>query len=211
MPDRLDRLLLDAVVAGDDQDDDVGDVGAAGAHRREGLVSRRVDEGDALTALQLDLIGADMLCDAAGLAGRHIGVAQCVEQRGFAVIDVAHDGDNRWARLEVTLDVDIALEADLDIGFGDALQLVAELGDDQLGGIGVDHLIDRRHDVHPHQRLDDVGAAFRHAVGEFLHGNRLGDDDVANDLGRLGSDLLLTQFLAGPAHRGKAPHALVGV
>ena len=48
--DRLDRLLLDAVIGGDDQHDDVGHVGAARPHRREGLVARRIDEGDALAA-----------------------------------------------------------------------------------------------------------------------------------------------------------------
>ena len=46
--DRLDRLLLDAVIGRHDQHDDVGDMGAARAHRGEGLVAGRVDEGDAL-------------------------------------------------------------------------------------------------------------------------------------------------------------------
>ncbi len=50
--DRLDRLLHDAVIGGDDQHDDVGDIGAARAHRGEGLVTRRVDKGDLLAALQ---------------------------------------------------------------------------------------------------------------------------------------------------------------
>ena len=50
--DRLDRLLHDAVIGGDDQHDDVGDIGAARAHRGEGLMARRVDKGDLLAALQ---------------------------------------------------------------------------------------------------------------------------------------------------------------
>ena len=36
----------DAVVGGDDQDDDVGELGPAGPELGEGLVARRVDEGD---------------------------------------------------------------------------------------------------------------------------------------------------------------------
>ena len=44
--DRLDRLRHDLVVGRDDQDDDVGDLGAAGAHGGERLVARRVEEGD---------------------------------------------------------------------------------------------------------------------------------------------------------------------
>ena len=152
--DRLDRLLHDAVVGGDDQHDDVGDIGAAGAHRGERLVARRVDEGDLLAALQGDAVGADMLGDAASFAGRDIGLAQRVEQRGLAVIDMAHDGDHRRARLEHLGRVGFAAQPDLDIGFGNAAQAVAELGDDEFGGIGIDDLVDRRHHAHAHQRLD---------------------------------------------------------
>ena len=47
----------------------------------------------------VDLVGADVLGDAAGLAGRHRGLADGVEQRRLAVVDVAHDRDDRGARL----------------------------------------------------------------------------------------------------------------
>jgi hypothetical protein len=33
--------------------------------------------------------------DATGLAGRDLGVADAVEQRGLAVVDVTHDGHDR--------------------------------------------------------------------------------------------------------------------
>ena len=71
--DRLDRLRHDAVIGGDHQHDDVGDLGAAGAHGREGGVAGRVDEGDLGARRRGHLIGADMLGDAAGFAGHHIG------------------------------------------------------------------------------------------------------------------------------------------
>jgi hypothetical protein len=80
VPDCLDRLLHDAVIGGDDEHDNVGDIGAAGPHRGEGLVARRVDKGDLLAALQRHGVGADMLRDAARFAGRDIGLAQRVEQ-----------------------------------------------------------------------------------------------------------------------------------
>ena len=67
--DRLVGLRHDAVVGGDDDHGDVGDLGAAGAHGGERLVARRVEEGDRLAAV-VDLVGADVLGDAAGLAGR---------------------------------------------------------------------------------------------------------------------------------------------
>ena len=44
--ERLDGLRHDAVVGRDHQDDDVGRLGAAGAHRGERLVARRVEEDD---------------------------------------------------------------------------------------------------------------------------------------------------------------------
>ena len=47
----------------------------------------------------IDLVRTDVLGDAAGLAGDHVGVADAVEQLGLAVVDVTHDGDDRGARL----------------------------------------------------------------------------------------------------------------
>ena len=47
MRDRLGRLRHDAVVRGDDQHDNVGHLGAARAHGREGGVAGRIDEGEA--------------------------------------------------------------------------------------------------------------------------------------------------------------------
>ena len=97
--DRLERLGHDAVVGRDHDDRDVGDPGAAGAHRRERLVARRIEEDDALAVVG-DLARADVLGDPAALAGRDLGRPDRVEQAGLAVVDVAHDGHDRRARLE---------------------------------------------------------------------------------------------------------------
>ena len=99
---RLDGLRHHAVVGRHHQDDDVGDLGAAGPHGGERLVARRVDERD-LPAVLLDLVGADVLGDAAGLAGDDVGLADAVEQQRLAVVDVAHDGDDRRAGPQVLL------------------------------------------------------------------------------------------------------------
>ena len=50
--DRLDRLRHHAVVGRDHEDDDVGGLGAAGAHGGERLVARRVDERDRAAVLR---------------------------------------------------------------------------------------------------------------------------------------------------------------
>ena len=128
--DRLHRLRHHAVVGGHHQDDDVGGLGAARPHGRERLVARRVQERD-LAVAGHHLVGADVLRDAAELLLGHLRPADGVEQRGLAVVDVAHDGDDRrpqhqlgWIRL-LLLD-DVALDrADLEVE--------VELVGDQLG------------------------------------------------------------------------------
>ena len=93
---------------------------------------------------------------------------------------------------------------DVDVGFADALDVVAELGDQQLGGVLVDRLGDGDDHAHLEQRLDQVGAALGHAVGELLDGDRLGHDDVADLLGRRAGLLVGALFLlAGAAQRGE--------
>ena len=99
--DRLDGLRHHLVVGRHDQHDDIGDLRAARAHRGERLVARRVEEGDRLAARQFDVIGADVLRDAAGFAGNDVRLADVVEQRRLAVIHVTHDGDDRRTRLQL--------------------------------------------------------------------------------------------------------------
>jgi hypothetical protein len=60
-------LRHDAVVGRHHQDDDVGGLGAAGTHGGKRLVARRVEEGDH-AARRLDVVGTDVLGDAARLA-----------------------------------------------------------------------------------------------------------------------------------------------
>ena len=59
----------------------------------------------------VDLARADVLGDAAALAGRDLGRPDRVEQARLAVVDVAHDGHDRGARHEIGLVV--LLEEDL--------------------------------------------------------------------------------------------------
>ena len=59
----LEGLFLDTLFGGDDQDDHIGDLRALEAHRGECLMAGSIDEDDGL-ALDLDLVGADLLGDA---------------------------------------------------------------------------------------------------------------------------------------------------
>ncbi len=113
--DRLLRLRHDAVVRGDDEYRDVRRLRAAGAHGGERLVAGRVEEGDP-AAVELDLVGADVLRDAAGLGVDHRRLADGVEQRRLAVVDVAHDRDHRRPVGEVLLRVLVVLRLELLVG-----------------------------------------------------------------------------------------------
>ena len=100
--------------------------GAAGAHRGERLVAGGVEEADRL-AVVVDLVGADVLGDPAGLAGGDLGLADRVQQRGLAVVDVAHDRDHRRAVDEVLRGVLEDGLLGLLLGGGDDLDLLVEL------------------------------------------------------------------------------------
>ena len=208
--DRLDRLRTQAVVGGHHQHDDVGDVGAARAHLAERLVARRVEEGDLRLVREGHLIGADMLGDAAGLARHDVGAADRVEQRGLAVVDVAHDRHHRRAWLKRLGRIDVGGRVNIDVAVADALDVVAELGHQQLGGVLVDGLGESHRHAHLEQRLDEVGAALGHAVGEVLDGDRFGHDDVADLLLRGTGFLVVALFLlAGAAQRGERAGAVL--
>ena len=179
--DGLDGLRHDAVIGGHHQNHDVGDAGAARAHGGEGGVAGRVDEGDLLTVL-LDLVGADVLGDAAGLAGHDIGVADGVEQRCLAVVDMAHDGDHRRARLELRLVGRRGEQTLDDIGFGNAVHGVAHVLCNELGGVGIENVGSLDQLALFHEQLDDIHGTLGHAVGELLDADRLGNRHVARDL-----------------------------
>src|SRR6476660_1977533 len=168
--ERLDRLRHDAVVGRDHEDDDVGDLRATGTHRGERLVTRGVDEGDrTLVALELgdDLVGADVLGDAAGLARHHVGVAQGVEQLRLSVVDVTHDGHDRRTDVPVTLfalfvaegEVEVLEQLAVLVLGADDLDDPADLGTEQLERVvvhrlrGSDHLAQVEQGGHQRGRL----------------------------------------------------------
>ena len=79
MADGLLGLGHHAVVGRTHQNHDVSGLSATGAHRREGLVARRVEEGDG-AARRVHVVRADVLGDAASLARGHTGAADVVQQ-----------------------------------------------------------------------------------------------------------------------------------
>ena len=172
MVDGLDGLRHDAVVGGHHQHDDVGDLGAAGAHGRERLVARRVDERD-LLAVDLHDRRADVLGDAAGLACGHARVADGVQKRRLAVVDMAHDGDHGRAGLEVLVLV-VVHHRVLLLRRHDA-HLAAHVVGDELDQLVAHGLRQSEHLAQHEQALDDVVGLHAQDLGEFRHRGSLGD------------------------------------
>ena len=145
MLDGLDGLRHDAVVGGDHEDDDVGGVRAARAHRGEGGVAGGVEESDGAFR-GLYAVGADVLGDATGFACNDFGFADVVEERGFAVVHVPHNGDDRRA-LDDVARVFVGLGHDLrfEVVFFDEDVLVPHFFGDERGGFLVEHLVDGDH------------------------------------------------------------------
>ena len=79
MVDRFARLRHDAVVSGHDEHNQVGDFGAAGAHKRKRRVTGRVEENHAATGAHVNVVRANVLGDAAGFAFHDPCLANRVE------------------------------------------------------------------------------------------------------------------------------------
>ena len=142
--DRLARLRHHAVVCRDHDHGDVGDLRAARAHGGERLVAGRVEEGDGV-AVVAHLVGADVLGDAARLARGHLGLADGVQQRGLAVVDVAHDRDHRRALHEVRVGVlELGLVAHV-VGGAHHAHLLLERVGEHLDGLVGERLGERGH------------------------------------------------------------------
>ena len=172
----------DAVVGSDHQNHHVGDVGATGTHLGKGGVARGVEEGDQLATRRLHLVGADVLGDAPGLPGDHVGLAVEIEDRGLAVIDVTHDRHHRRAWRHSTVVVVRRVEAFENVRIGNPADGVAQFSHHQFGGVGVDRLVHRSHHAHFHQLADDVTRALGHTVGKLADSNGFRHDDFTHDL-----------------------------
>ena len=149
--DRFDGLRHDLVVGRDHDDDNVRYLRATRPHGRKRFVTGCIKEGDLAVVAHLHVIRADVLGDAARFACDDIGFAHIVEQRRLAVIDVAHDSDNRRTRPQILgrIDLHVFEEVRRVVAFLDRLK--TKLARDQLNLIEIETLIDGDHQE---QRLE---------------------------------------------------------
>ncbi len=173
-------------------------------------MARGIDEGDHLARRRGDLVGADVLRDAAGLARDDRGLADRVEQRGLAVIDVPHDRDHRGTRIEILLQIRLfAEQAFFHVRLRHAAYGMAELFRDDLCRIRIDHVGDLVDLALLHQQADHVHGPLRHAVGEFLDRDRLRNRHLARQLLFLLDLAVAAHPLLAAAERRDRARALV--
>ena len=91
--DGFDSLWLDTIISSNHNNDDIGQHSAMLTNGGEGLVTRGVKKCDE-TVIVFELIGRNMLCDAAGFVINGLLVKESVEKGGLAVVNVAHDGNH---------------------------------------------------------------------------------------------------------------------
>ena len=129
-----------------------------------------------LRSLLLDGVRADLLRDAAGFAGRNVGLANLVEQRRLAVVDVTEYRHDRRTRRHHFGLVFFLLDGDFFAGFFDD-RIESELLGDGNGNVARNVLVDRRHRAHLDQLGDDVFDRNDHRRREFLNGQQVGNFD----------------------------------
>jgi hypothetical protein len=167
--------------AGHDQDDDVGHLGAAGAHQRECFVTRGVEKHDAAAVAHVDVVGADVLGDAAGLALGDLRLPDRVEQRRLAMVDVTHDRHDRGARSDVFWLRLVAFGRHELLFEAPHLDLGTELARDVLGRVHVHRAVDGHHHATHQQLGQDVLHADVELVSQVLDGHALGQRDDPRD------------------------------
>ena len=189
--DTLLGLRHDAVVGRDDQNGDIGKLGAAAAHRAERGVAGSVEERD-LLARDLDLVGADLLGYAARFARRDVFLADPVHESRLAVVDVAEERDDGRTGLKslgsivryqiVGVDgLKNGLRSRFVAGVLDGNLKTVLLGD-LRGDIGFDALVDRGENLKSHQIGDKTVRLYVEFRGEILYDYGAADGNLARFL-----------------------------
>src|SRR4029077_6629815 len=180
-------LRHDAIVRGDDQDHDVGNFRSTRAHAGEGFVAGRGDENYG-AVVDLNFVSADVLSDAACFARGNVFGANGVEQTGFAVIDVAHDGDDGRPWLEMFLGFFLG-------DFQHHFVFERDDSDDAVKGFRqlrrsgrIKSLVDAGENSLVEENFQKVLGANIEFFGQFADGDAFGDVDVARGAGLWRSD-----------------------
>ncbi len=175
--DSFDSLRHHAIVCCNHQNNDIRRLRTTSTHRGKRGVARGIQEGDH-PVVGFYVVGTDVLGNAACFAGGHFRGTNVVQQRGFTVVNVTHDGHNRCARLSGCARVTVAHYRFFKLVFTTQDNFVAHLFGNQLCGFLVDNLVDGRHRAQLHHRFDDLRTFNGHLVRQFANSDGFTDDNV---------------------------------
>ena len=154
----------------------VGDLGPPRAHEREGFVPRCIQK-DNVPPLYVHVIGADVLRDPTSLRSRHIGLAYGIQQGGLAVVDMTHNGDDRWSRDAVSRIVGDFLPGLCFLFEADNFRPEPELRADVLCNLQVQGLVYRSQNPLGYKLLDNVFGLDLHLFRQLFQRYALGNGD----------------------------------
>jgi hypothetical protein len=174
---RLLRLRHHTVIGSHDQDDDIRNFRAAGAHQRERFVTRRIEERD-LAILDFHLVSTDVLGDSALFLFGHARFANGVEQRCLSMIDVAHDRYDGRAGQAVFRDAHFDCIEHHAFFECDEFRFSIEIFGDRFRHFLVQRLIDRSKHTPIHQLFLHVLCQNIEFFREILHGKTLRQGDL---------------------------------
>ncbi len=140
----------------------------------------------------MDVVGADVLGYASGLAPHDVRLSYGVKQRRLAVVDVPHDRDDRGTGFKVDRSLLLdngraGLKEVFPVNYG-AFGLVAVIGRYERHGVSVYKLVDRGHDAKGHELFDYISGLDAKALRQVSDAD--GFDDPYDPLGGLGNGYL---------------------
>ena len=90
----LNGLGHNAVVCSNNQNCNICRLGAAHTHSGKCLMSRCIQESNLLSPY-IYSISTDVLGNSSCLSGGYIALSDCIQKRGFTMVNMAHNADNR--------------------------------------------------------------------------------------------------------------------
>ena len=135
-------------------------------------MSRRIKENDG-PVLQGDVIGPNVLGDAARLGLRDIGLPNGVQQGSLPVVNVAHDGHDRRSCDQFFRVLLFFLLRDLGLSFFHNLRIKPVIHGNHHRRFGVNERVHVGHLTHPHQLYQQIRGRRLQQLRESFDGNGL--------------------------------------
>ena len=194
--DGLNRLRHHAIIGGHDQHHDIGCLRAARPHARKRFVTRRIQKHNLAPVRRRFLIGnanfvrANVLRDAASFAFGNAGQANRIEQRGLAVIDVAHDRDHRRTRRDFDRGFFAAASGRVNVFRSllferDHVRFGTEEARHFARQFGIERLVYGSENTAPEQARDQILHANVELLRQIFNADAFRDRDIARDRHRL--------------------------